>query len=252
MRKLSITIGFYLLLVILWATVFSLHFWPKNLLPSPAMVFERLNELIADHSLQVAIACSLKRLCLGYLITLSIGFVLGILLGWSNWLRDSIGTLLMGFQSLPSVAWVPLATIWFGLSETAIYFVIVMSSVSAVVMSVSDGIHGVNPLYLRAARTMGVRGFGMMRRVVLPAAFPSIITGLKLGWTFGWHGVVAAEMMQALPGLGFLLHMGRELADMSQVIGIMFVVVAIGFLVERLFFGSIERRIRDRWGLKAK
>src|SRR5438105_5405610 len=98
MRKLSITIGFYLLLVILWATVFSLHIWPKNLLPSPGMVLDRLNELVADHSLTVGIAASLKRLCLGYLMTLAIGFMLGILLGWSNWLRDSVGTLLLGFH----------------------------------------------------------------------------------------------------------------------------------------------------------
>ena len=216
------------------------------------MVTERLGELVSDRSLPIAIMLSLKRLCIGYVVSLATGLLLGMLFGWSNWLRGSFGTLLMGFQSLPSVAWVPLATIWFGLSDAAIYFVIVMSSFSSVAIAFSDGIRGVNPLYVRASRTMGVRGAGLYSRVVLPAAFPSIITGLKLGWTFGWHGVVAAEMMQSLPGLGFLLHMGRELGDMSQVIGTMFVVIAIGFLVERLFFARIESQIHQRWGLKRK
>jgi len=142
------------------------------------MVLERLNELVADHSLTVGVTLSLKRLCVGYLLTLAIGLSLGVLMGRSDWLRDSAGTLLMGFQSLPSVAWVPLATIWFGLSDAAIYFVIVMSSFSAVVMAVADGIRGVNPLYIQAARTMGVRGAGIYWRVVLPAAFVTVPTNV--------------------------------------------------------------------------
>ena len=116
-------------------------------------------------------------------------------------------------------------------------------------IATADGIANTPPGYVRAARTLGVSGVAMGYRVVLPAALPQVVAGIKLGWTLGWHGVVSAELLKSSIGLGFLLYMGRELNDAAQVVGIMIVTVGIGLLVDRFVFGWIERSIRARWGL---
>src|SRR5216117_2668116 len=138
----------------------------------------------------------------------------------------------------------------FGLSDSGIYFVVIMSSVAAVAIATSDGILHIPPIYLRAARTLGTPGYAMPLRVILPAAFPSIVTGIKLGWTLGWHGAVSAELIKSSVGLGYLLQMGRELNDASQVLGIMLLTILFGLLLDRFLFGLIERRTRIRWGLE--
>jgi NitT/TauT family transport system permease protein len=125
-----------------------------------------------------------------------------------------------------------------------------MSSFPAVAIATSSGILHIPPLYLRAARTLGTPWYAMPAQVILPAALPAIITGLKLGWTLGWHGCVAAELIKSSVGLGFLLYMGRELNDAAQVIGIMIVTILFGLLLDRFLFGIIEHRIRVRWGLE--
>jgi len=125
-----------------------------------------------------------------------------------------------------------------------------MSALPAVAIAAADGIARVPPLYLWVARTLGTPRRAMWRRVILPAALPGIITGLKLGWTLGWHGAVSAELIKSSIGLGFLLHMGRELNDIAQVIGIMLLTVLIGLLIDRLIFTPVDRRIHRAWGLE--
>jgi NitT/TauT family transport system permease protein len=161
-------------------------------------------------------------------------------------------SLFLGLQTLPTAAWVPLSLLLYGLRDQGIYFVIIMSSAPAVAIATSVGILHIPPLYLRAARTLGTRWYAMPVRVILPAALPAIMTGLKLGWTFGWHGGVSAELIKSTVGLGFLLSFGREANDASQVIGMMVVMILLGLLLDRFFFGIIEQRIRIRWGLEQK
>jgi NitT/TauT family transport system permease protein len=160
--------------------------------------------------------------------------------------------LFLGLQTLPTAAWAPVSVLIFGLSDRGIYFVVVMSSMSAVAIATADGILNIPPIYLRAARTLGTPSWAMYERVIMPAALPGIVTGLKLGWTLGWHGAVSAELIKSSIGLGFLLYMGRELNDAAQVIGIMLLTILFGLLLDQFLFGLIERKIRYRWGLTAE
>ena len=150
--------------------------------------------------------------------------------------------------SLPSICWLPLALLWFGLSERAILFVVVMGSLLSITIATEGAVRAVPPLYIRAARTMGSKRLRLFTRVILPASLPGIMTGLKLGWTFAWRSLMAGELLFVAGGLGQLLTLGRELGDMAQVISVMVVIVALGLGCERLLFGWLDRRLRERWG----
>lgn len=251
-RTLSFVIlAFYLALVAAWQLVFSLGLAQEYLFPSPAHVVRRLWELGADGMLWPSIRATLWRMALGFSISAAIGLGIGLLMGMNRWINGCLRSLFLGLQTLPTAAWVPISLLLFGLSDRGIYFVIVMSSVAAVAIATSSGILNIPPLYLRAARTLGTPAYAMPHRVIIPAALPSIVTGIKLGWTLGWHGVVSAELIKSSVGLGYLLYMGRELNDASQVLAIMVLTILFGLALDRFLFGRIERGIRARWGLDA-
>ncbi|HTG81303.1 MAG TPA: ABC transporter permease [Geobacteraceae bacterium] len=243
---------FYVLLLSGWQIVFKAGFIPDYLFPSPAQVGNRLWELGSDGYLFPSIRTTLLRMVVGYVIGAAIGLNIGLLMGVLPIANQCLKSLLLGLQTLPTAAWVPISLLLFGLSDHGIYFVIIMSSVPAIAIATSSGILHISPLYLRAAKTLGTRWYGMPHRVILPAAFPAIVTGLKLGWTLGWHGGVSAELIKSSVGLGFLLYMGRELNDAAQVIGIMVVTILFGVLLDRFCFGIIEQHIRTRWGFEKR
>jgi NitT/TauT family transport system permease protein len=243
---------FYVILLSSWQILFKVGLIPDYLFPSPAQVGNRLWELGSDGYLFPSIRATLLRMTVGYTVGAAIGLNIGLLMGVSSIAHQCLKSLLLGLQTLPTAAWVPISLLIFGLSDNGIYFVIIMSSVPAIAIATSAGILHIPPLYLRAARTLGTRWYGMPHRVILPAALPAIVTGLKLGWTLGWHGGVSAELIKASVGLGFLLYMGRELNDAAQVIGIMVVTVLFGLLLDRFCFGIIEQRIRIRWGFEKR
>lgn len=186
---------------------------------------------------------------MGYFISLAIGVPLGIMLARSEALEDTIGAVVAGFQSLPSICWLPLALLWFGLNDTAILFVVVMGSLVSVTVAVQDGVKNLPPGYVRVARTMGVKPFAMITQVLLPASLPAILTGAKLGWAYAWRALMSGELLFVSFGLGHSLMMGRELADMSQVMSVMAVIIALGLLTDRAIFGVLEGRVRERFGL---
>lgn len=240
---------FYILIFSGWQFLFSTGLIPDYLFPSPVQVARRLWELTVDGYLIPSVAATLLRVAVGFAIAAVIGLAVGLLMGMSTITNHCLKSLFLGLQTLPTAAWVPISLLIYGLSVRGIYFVIIMSAVPAIAIATSSGILHIPPLYLRAARTLGTRWYAMPGRVILPASLPAIITGLKLGWTFGWHGGVSAELIKSSVGLGFLLYMGRELNDASQVIAVMGVTIVFGLLLDRFFFGIIERRIRERWGL---
>ena len=242
--------AFLLALVAVWQGIASAGLLPAYSFPSPGAVVSRLAELLREGTLAASIRASLLRMLLGYLLSATLGILIGLAMGSSPFVSRCLKSLFLGLQTLPSVAWVPIALLLFGLNDAAIYFVIVMSSSAAMAVATADGIANIPPLYLRVARTFGASPWTMSTHVVLPAALPSIVTGVKLGWTLGWHGVVSAELVKSTVGLGFLLHMGRELNDAAQVVAVMLVTVLVGLLVDRLVFRGVERRIRHRWGLE--
>ena len=241
---------FFAALLAVWEALFRLNLWPPYVFPSMSSVGLSLVNGFADGTFPLAFAVSLRRILLGYGLSLVIGIPLGLLLGRVRPVQDTLGSIILGLQALPSICWLPLALLWFGLSEKAILFVVVMGAVLSVTLSTADGVHNTPPLYLRAARTMGASGLMLYRGVILPSALPAIISGMKLGWSFAWRSLMAGELLYVSLGLGQLLTMGRELNDMAQVIAVMLVIIAMGLLVDRAVFAPVERRVRERWGLQ--
>jgi len=175
-----------------------------------------------------------------------------MLIGRFKILDETVGSLITGLQALPSICWLPLAILWFGLSEAAIQFVVIIGAILAITISTDDGIKNIPPILIRAAKTMGTKGLDLYFRVMLPAALPSIVTGMKLGWSFAWRSLMAGELLFVSLGLGHLLTIGRELADMNLVVAVMLVIVVIGVVVDRLIFARLEDIVTERWGLKAQ
>src|SRR5437764_1782511 len=174
----------------------------------------------------------------------------GLLTACSKLWQDTIGTLALGLQGLPSVCWVPLALLWFGQTEAAMLFVVVMGTLWSVVIATETGVRNVPPIYRRAALTMGSKRLHIWLKVILPAALPFIVSGMKQGWAFAWRSLMAAEIFVTILtgfGLGQLLHYGRELSAMEQVIGVMLVIIIIGLLADMILFSPVERFLHRRW-----
>lgn len=243
---------FFILLLAIWETGYRRQWWNNYLFPGPSEVLDALRAGVSDHSLFIATRISLERLGIAFGISLIAGTILGMLNGTLPIFHRTIGSMALGLQTLPSICWLPLATIWFGLSERAILFVTLMGALLAIMIAVSDGVRNIPPLYLRAARTMGARGWRLYWEVMLPAAFPAIISGAKQGWAFAWRSLMAGELLSVSAGalgLGQLLTRGRDLNDMSQVLAVMTVLVLIGIIADRLIFTQLEKAVRHRWGL---
>lgn len=249
MNNLIRKLIFFAALLALWQGLVTVGLWPEYIFPSPLSVVLTLARGFQNGTFVVGILTSMRRLLVGFGISAALGLVLGLGLGRIRLLDETFGSLVLGLQALPSICWLPLALLWFGLSETAMLFVVVMGALLSITLSTEAGVKNMPPLYLRAARNLGARGWKLYALVILPAALPSIITGLKLGWSFAWRSLMAAELLYVSLGLGHLLMVGRELNDMSQVIAVMLVIITIGLIVDRLIFAPVETRVRERWGL---
>lgn len=239
---------FYVLLVLIWEAVFRAGIWPPYLFPSPQDVFESLFHGFKDMSFVVATLASIQRILIGYTVSLIFGISLGLLVGRFRILDETVGSLMTALQGLPSICWLPLAILWFGLNEYAIQFVVIMGALIAIAVATDGGIKNIPPLYVRAARTMGVKGFALYARVVFPAALPSVATGMKLGWAFAWRALMAGELLFVSTGLGHSLQVGRELNDMNQVVSVMILIMLIGLVFDKLIFSKLEAKIAERWG----
>ena len=233
----------------IWEAVYKLGVWPPYLFPSPGEVAKALFWGFQDHSLLIGMRASIERIFIGYFISLVFGIILGILIGRFKILDETIGSLIVGLQVLPSICWLPLAILWFGLNEQAIQFVIIMGAFLSIAIATDSGIRNIPPIYLRAAKTMGIKGIDLYTRVIFPAALPSIATGMKLGWSFAWRSLMAGELIFVSVGLGHLLQTGRELNDMAQVMAVMITIVAVGLIFDRLIFAELEKRLRHQWGV---
>src|SRR5919106_672195 len=206
-------ISFLVVFLVIWQIVFSLEIWPRVSLPSPTMVAESFVDLVSENTLS--------------------SFALGL-------------------QSFPSIAWVPFAILLIGFNDFGILFVIVMNSVFSVMNSTYGGIRNIPPIYLHAARNMGAGGFLLFRHVMIPASAPSLIMGLRQTWSFAWHALIGAEMLITTGvELGYILAIGREFSNMSQIIATMIVIFAIGLIFDRFVFSKVEEKVREKWGLSS-
>lgn len=244
-------LAFYAIILLLWNTLVNLNIWPSYVLPPPLEILNSLAGGIASGEYIQGALASLLRLIIGYAISFGLGTILGLLIGRYRVAQETLGSLVLGLQALPSVCWLPLAIIWFGLSEQAIIFVVVMGALFSITLGVDNGIKNTPPIYLKAARTLGTSGLALATQVILPAALPSIVSGLKQGWTFAWRSLMAAELLYNTLSLGNLLEAGRQFNDPSQVIAIMVMIIAIGVTIDILVFAQLERRLRERWGLQS-
>ncbi|QSQ21402.1 ABC transporter permease [Pyxidicoccus parkwayensis] len=249
MKRYVQKLGMVLLLLGTWELLTRLGIWSPHLFPGPVTVAESLWAMVKDGRIAQATLRSMGRLGRAYLISVGIGVPLGLLMARLAFFRNAVKPVVSGLQALPSICWLPLALLWFGLTDAAILFVVVMGSVLAIAIATEDAVNGVDPQLVRVASTLGVKGMRFQFGVMLPAALPGIVTGLKLGWSFAWRALLAGELLFVSGGLGQLLTVGRELMDVAQVMAVMVAIILIGMAVDRVLFQTVEGKLRRRWGL---
>lgn len=239
---------FFAALILGWELVSRSGIWEDYLFPGPLIVGQALYDGIRQGVFIEGAWVSLQRIAIGYSISLVVGVIIGALIARNQILEDTIGSLVIGLQALPSVCWLPLAILWLGLNERAIQFVVIMGALFSIVLGVRDGIKNTPPIFVKAARNLGASGLALYTQVVVPAALPSIVAGLKQGWAFAWRSLMAAELLFFTLSLGNLLQTGRDFNDAAAVMAVMVLIITIGVAVNQLIFAPIERRIGERWG----
>jgi NitT/TauT family transport system permease protein len=238
------------LVLIVWQLVVWSGWKPEYVLPGPRKVWDSFVENFSTN--MDAAWTTLQRGFKGFAFALVIGTIVGALVARNRVLRSAIGSLITGLQTMPSVAWFPLAILLFRLTDAAIMFVIVLGAAPSIANGLIHGVDHVPPIMLRAGRVLGAKGFSSYRYVILPAALPSFTAGLKQGWAFSWRSLMAGELLVVIAkskSLGFLLASNRDLLDAPGLMATMIVILVIGILVDALFFSQIEKRLRRRWGL---
>jgi NitT/TauT family transport system permease protein len=220
-------------------------------LPGPLAVGHALAASFRDGTLTRAVVTTVARLLVGYSVALAAGIPLGVLLARSALAKEMVGPIVLGMSAVPSVCWLPLAILWFGLSEWAIQTVVVLGALLPIAVATENAVRNVPPQIHRAARTMGASGPRMLFAVTLPAALPGILGGAKLGWTFAIRSLMAGELLFVSGGLGQLLETGRDLGDTALVLAIVVVVVGLGRASEWALFGRLDREVARRWGTEA-
>ena len=241
------------LAVMVWQLVVWSGWRPRWVLPGPGTVAQRFWSDLGERGTWSAIGTTLRRAALGFALSILIGGLLGLAVSRWQALRAALGSLITGLQTMPSIAWFPLAILLFKLSEEAILFVVVLGAAPAIANGLISGIDHVPPLWRRAATVLGARGLAAYRHVILPAALPSFVAGLKQGWAFAWRSLMAGELIVIIatrPSLGARLQFEREFADSAGLLSVMAMVLLIGILIDAVGFASLERGIRRRRGLE--
>ncbi|MFF2081479.1 ABC transporter permease [Kitasatospora sp. NPDC058162] len=244
-----------LVVLALWQGAYSLHVTSSYNLPSPADVWRSLLDLWYQGTLFSIIWTSVWRGLSGFVLAVIIGTPIGLVVARVKPVRTAIGPVLQGLQSLPSVAWVPAAVIWLGINDQMMYTVILLGAVPSIANGLVAGIDQVPPLFLRAGRTIGATGLTGARHVLIPAALPGYLAGLKQGWAFAWRSLMAAELVASSPdlgrGLGRFLEDQREFSDMSGVLLGIILILFVGIAIDLLVFTPLERRVLRNRGLLA-
>lgn len=235
-----------------WQAVVWSEWRPDYVLPGPGAALARVWQSLADGVLVAATATTLSRAVIGFGLAVLFGSVIGVAVASVPLLRAAVGSLITGVQTMPSIAWFPLAILLFQLSEQAILFVVVLGSAPAIANGMIHGIDHTPPLLHRAGRVLGATGIQRYRHVVLPAALPGFVGGLKQGWAFAWRSLMAGELLviiAARPSLGSRLQFAREFSDAEGLLATMLVILLIGIVVDAVLFGRLESAVRKRWGL---
>ena len=243
------------LLVGVWQAVYTAEVLPSYRLPSPGMTLTALKEQWQSGDLGEAVWNSVSRGAMGFAASLVLGTVLGLVVGRVRPIRRAVGPILSGLQSLPSVAWVPAAILWFGTNSATIYFVVLLGAVPSIANGMISGLDQVPPLFVRVGWVLGARRFTLARHVLLPAALPGYVGGMRQGGAFSWRSLMAAELVARTPelglGVGQLLDLSRQNFDIAGVIAGVLTILVIGIAIELCLFAPLERRVLRRRGLLA-
>lgn len=239
-----------------WEGAYRVIGWKPWIFPAPSHIIESLISLLGAGShfaLPLALVISITRLIVGFTISMVFGMLWGLALWRWRGLDGTFGGFFLGLQTLPSVCWVPLSVLVFGLNETGIQFVLVMGSAFAMAIGFRDGLRTIPPVYEKAGLMMGARGWALYWNVIFPACMPAFVSSLRQGFSFAWRSLMGAELIFMVKGqgIGYLLHQGREFSDIAQVLATMTVMVLFGMLLDRAAFAPIERRVHSRFGLLA-
>lgn len=242
LQALCIFAAFFLI----WQLASAKQWISPLLLPSPLDIGKYLIDSTLNGVLPSALWVTIRRLFIGFAMGVSLGALLGFLLYKSRLTRATLGGVALGLQTLPSVCWAPLALLWFGQSESAMYFVVIMGSLWAIAIATENAIRSVPVVFVQAARVMGSKGLHTWRSVVFPAALPQLLSGARLGWAFAWRSLMSAEIYVTIMssfGLGQLLHFGRELHAMDQAMAVMIIIVVVGYVSDKFIFARISKKI---------
>jgi NitT/TauT family transport system permease protein len=242
-------VGIFLLL---WQTVVWLGLKPDYILPGPVPVFKELWHEIRNGTILESAGNTLQRAAIGFGIALLIGSIVGMAVARSRVLRAAVGSMITGLQTMPTIAWFPLAIVLFGLNESAILFVVILGAGPAIANGIITGVDHIPPVLLRAGRVLGARGLSTYRHVIIPAALPGYVAGLKQGWAFAWRSLLAGELLVIIakkPSLGVRLSFTQQNNDYVAMVAAMVMIFLIGVIVDAVFFARFERAIRTRWGL---
>ena len=240
------------LVLLVWQTAVWVHWRHTYQLPPPSAVGRRLLDDLGTADLWGAVGATMRRAVIGFAVAIVIGGAVGLAVSVSRHVRTAIGSLITGLQTMPSIAWFPLAILLFGLDDSAIYFVVVLGAAPSIANGLIGGVDSVPPLLRRVGRSMGASSTSLYRDFVVPAAMPSVVAGLKQGWAFAWRSLMAGELLVVIPGtqtIGTRLQFARELSDTEGLMATMVVILVIGILVDTLVFGRLERRVLRRRGL---
>jgi NitT/TauT family transport system permease protein len=239
---------FFSLILLIWEIITKLKIYPDYLLPSPKNVFETFVFGFKEASYIGAIAASLKRVLIGYFIAVSLGIVSGFAIARYKILDNTIGSSLVALQAIPSVAWVPFSLLWFGISENAVLFIVILEAFIPCSLGVRTAVLNIPKEIIRAAQTLGSKSLDLYIRVIFPAIIPHLISSLRLSWAFAWRSLIAGELFITGLGIGQTLELGRSLADMPQVLAMIIIIAVLGYASDNLFFRNIEKYIKKLWG----
>jgi len=241
------------LFIAVWQVVWASAITSEYQVPAPIAVWQEFLAIVADGRVASILWTSISRAFLGFAVALVIATPLGLLVAKVRVVRAAIGPLLSGLQSLPSVAWVPAAVLWFGLTDATIYFVVLAGSIPSIANGLVAGIDQIPPILPRVGTVLGARGLTGARHILLPAALPGYLAGCKQGWAFSWRSLMAAEIIAAGPllgfGLGAYLKEGSDFSNMPEVIAAIFLILIVGIGIELLVFRPVERRVLRVRGL---
>ena len=252
-RQLWPPILVLVLVVLVWQALWAAAFWPEYKLPAPGDVWAAIWKIVENGDIADFLWTSVHRAVIGFLIAVCAAIPLGLLIANFSLVRRGIGPIVSGLQSLPSVAWVPAAVLWFGLTDASIYFVVLLGAVPSIANGLVSGMDQIPPILPRVGKVLGAGRLASARHILLPAALPGFLAGLKQGWAFSWRSLMAAELIATSPqlgiGLGQFLHNGMSLSDMSMVMAAIILILFVGIGIELLVFRPLERAVLRARGL---